>query len=181
MVGFFEKILRSEEGSVRVGSGPEKIVEKENVAGLINIFLKNLEDEENVININAVAGKNAAEELREDIKIAKDLLEKTGLLTGSHSDGKEILRNINATFNVFLLKAKEKGPEKYADVIKEGYENLRILFSLILDCSEFREKEFSAVGGYLTEEENIDKETSMRLRVDKYLRKCEEKRRLTNN
>lgn len=71
--------------------------------------------------------------------------------------------------------------ERYADIIKEDYDKLKIFFDLVLGCKEFREKEFGGTAGYLTEEDNAGENVNFRLNIEKYLKKCEEKIKKRNN
>jgi len=118
---------------------------------------------------------------KEENRIARDILEKTGLLATSHSNGKEILRNIETSFSAFLKKAKDRGVEGYADVIREDYNKLKIFFDLALECEEFRKKEFGDASGYLSQDDNANENADFRLNIEKYLKKCEEKIRKRNN
>ena len=181
MTNFFERILHDQTGSIRVGDGPEKVVEREDLKGILDKFLGCLSDSLNEKNIDKIMGDNSTVELREDIQITKDILEKTGLLANSHSNGKEILRNIETSFTAFLRKARDKGVENYADIIKKDYDELKMFFDLTLECKEFREKEFGDTGGYLTEEDNAGEGVNLRLDIEKYLKKCEERIRKSNN
>ena len=181
MDGFFERLLSNETGSLRVGKGPEKILERENLEGLLDKFLENLKSSGNQNVIDQVMHPGFSLELSEDIQITRDILEKTGLLVSANSSGKEILRNIEVSFSNFLRKAREKGVANYADVIKEECKELEVFFELAVNCQEFREKEFGSASGYLTEEENKAAGVDLRLNLAKYLVACEDKFKKRNN
>ena len=174
--------MLEERGSIDFGKKPEKIIEgKDNSKELFDKFLNELKDFANQKNIDRVVGPGSAKELAGDIQIAKDILEENGLLEKNYSDGKEILRNIETAFTPFLKKAREKGVERYADIIKEKYDELKIIAELIIECEEFRRKEFDEISGYLNEEENKKENASLRLDTSKYLKACKEKFEKRNN
>ncbi len=181
MAGFFEKILE-QRGSIDFGKSPEKIIEgRENLKEIFDKLLFDLKDIDNQKNIDKIIDSGAASELMDDIQMSRDILEKTGLLGGSHSNGKEMLRNIETAFTGFLRKAKGKGIEKYTDIIKEKYNELKTVINLIIKCEEFRKKEFGDTSGYLTEEENKKENVNLRLDMHAYLMACKEKFDRRNN
>ncbi len=183
MVSFFEKILSGQAGSISFNKSPEKIVkEKENLEGIFNKLLASLNSSENQENIDNIVGSNSASELAKNIQMAKDILEKTGLLARSHSNGKEILRNIEVSFNGFLRRdagAKEKGLAGYADIIKENYNELKDFADLIIECGDYREKEFGDYSGYLAEDE--EEGAKLRSNMRDYIEKCKQKIRSRSN
>jgi hypothetical protein len=181
MPGFFEKFLRDETGSLRVGEGPEKILERENLEGILDKFLENLKITENKNIIDQIMYFGFTAKLSEDIQMTRDILEKTGLLVEANSSGKELLRNIETVFTRFLRKAREKGAGEYEEVIREECKELESFFNLAINCSEFREKEFGSASGYLTEEESKASGVNLRLSLAKYLVACEEKFKKRSN
>jgi hypothetical protein len=180
-MGFFEKMLE-ERGSVDFGKKPDNIIEeKENLKGIFDKLSGDLKDPDNIRNIDMILGGGSANDLASEIQIAKDMLERTGLLNRAHSNGKEILRNIQVAFSPFLRRAKKSGVEAYANIIREQFDELRTAVDLIIECEEFRKKEFDDSSGYLTEEENNKGNANLRLDMPKYLEACRKKFEKRNN
>lgn len=182
MAGFFEKLLE-QKGYIDFGKKPEKIIEeKENLEGIFNKFLTSLKNFENQKNIDDIIGQNSTSELAGSIQMAKDILEKTGLLARNYSNGKEILRNIEVSFNGFLrreARAKERGLAGNADIIKENYNELKDFTDLIIECKDYREKEFGDDSGYLAE--NEEESAKLRSNMRDYIEKCKQKIRNRSN